>query len=121
MKHPIQPIIKDASGTARFKENKIVSFLAEGKLNELARIPFDKEDRQQLAQLIGYSLSGYSELGYVDDDAYGAAEKMKDGTDERDARIAHLESELAAIRSALQEPMARLFGVHPDDLGRNLS
>ena len=33
----------------------------------------------QLAQLIGYSLSGYSELSYVDDDSYGAAEKMAEG------------------------------------------
>jgi hypothetical protein len=38
-------------------------------------LPFSNEDRQQFAQLIGYSLGGYSELSYVDDDAYKAAEK----------------------------------------------
>jgi len=81
---------------------------------------FPKEDRQQLAQLIGYSLSGYSELGYVDDDAFGAASNMVGVRSEDKAKIKHLESELKAVRKALQKPMARLFGVHPDDLSKNV-
>lgn len=129
MKHPIQPLEKK-DGTLRFKQNAIVRHLLDhGQkhgcgLNELACMNFSKEDRMQLAQLIGYSLSGYSELSYVDDDSYGAAEKMAEGKSEDAARIEHLESEhleseLAALRKELRKPMSRLFGIHPDDLTRN--
>ena len=125
MKHPIQPIEKDEAGHLRFKQNAIVRHLLyHGQkhgcgLNELACMNFSKEDYMQLAQLIGYSLSGYSELSYVDDDSYGAAEKMAEGKSEDAARIEHLEGELAALREQLRVPMARLFGIHPDDLTRN--
>lgn len=71
----------------------------------------------KLAQLIGYSLSGYSELSYVTDDAYAVAATIAEqGTSEKDARIAYLEEELSAVRLALREPIARLFGVDPNDL-----
>jgi hypothetical protein len=120
-KHPIQPLALDDRGTMRFKANAIVRHLLDHgpfDMNNLARMDFSDEDRQQFAQLIGYSLSGYSELrSYVDDDAFGAAEKMaNDGMTEDQARIAHLQEELDAVRAALREPMARLYGVHPDDL-----
>jgi high-affinity Fe2+/Pb2+ permease len=121
MHHPIQPLLKDDQGVLRFKKNAIVEYLLDHgliTLNDLAIINFSDEDRQQFAQLIGYSLSGYSELSYVSDDAYGAAEKMEeDALSEDKARIEYLEGELSAVRSSLREPMARLFGVHPDDLG----
>ena len=120
MNHPIQPLEKDDKGTLRFKANKIVGYLLDNggiDMNKLSVMDFSDEDRQQFAQLIGYSLSGYGELGYVSDDAYGAAATMVDeGLSEKDARIAHLEHELFMVRAALREPMARLFGVHPDDL-----
>ncbi len=120
MNHPIQPLAEDKSGVLRFKSNAIVEYLLENgriDLNALAMLAFAPEDRQQFAQLIGYSLNGYGELSYVSDDAYGAAAKMAaEGLSEKDARIAHLEHELSFVRSALREPMARLFGVHPDDL-----
>lgn len=51
--------------TVRFKENSIVRFLLDGgpfDLNMLARMPFSVEDREQFAQLIGYSLEGFGEL-----------------------------------------------------------
>lgn len=89
-------------------------------MNKLAMLDFSKEDRQQFAQLIGYSLDGYGELSYVDDDAYGATVEMSTGNSEDKARIKHLERELKAVRKALHKPMARLFGIHPDDLNRNL-
>ena len=63
MKNPIQPIVD-----GRFKKNAIVSHLLDWAtergmgMNELACIDFTKDDRQQFAQLIGYSLSGYGEL-----------------------------------------------------------
>lgn len=122
MKNPIQPLEPDKHKMLRFKSNAIVRHLLDnGKIdmNALAMMEFSKDDRQQFAQLIGYSLSGYSELSYVDDDAYGAAEAMAKGKSEDKARIEHLETELAALREALIFPMARLFGVHPDDLTRN--
>jgi hypothetical protein len=78
--HPIQPLVRDPDGVIRFRKNTIVCFLLENgpwDLNKLARIPFSNEDRQQFAQLIGYSLSGYGELPYVDDEAYVMAEAAR--------------------------------------------
>lgn len=66
-KHPIQPIIHTPDGVYRFKGNKIVTFLLEAgpfDMNQLALMPFDQDDRQQFAQLIGYSVDGYAELSY---------------------------------------------------------
>jgi|SRR5690625_401639 len=92
-KHPIQPIITDDSGVLRFKENRIVSDLLDFAtdqgfgLNEIACCDYSREDRQQLAQLIGYSLRGYGELrNYVDDDAYRAAQLMVDGLTEAERK-----------------------------------
>ena len=122
MKHPLQPLEKDKSGVLRFKENAIVRHLLDNggiDLNKIAVMDFTADDRQQFAQLIGYSLSGYSELSYVDDDAYGTAEETTRTKSADKARIKHLERELKAVRAALRKPMARLFGVHPDDLARN--
>jgi hypothetical protein len=123
--HPIQPLVLDPHEVLRFKENPLVRMLVDhGQrtglgLNELARVDVTPEDRMQLAQLIGYSLNGYGTLGYVTDEAYRAAAAMHDEELSEDkARIATLETELSALRSALREPMARLFGVHPDDLQR---
>src|SRR5690554_1960619 len=120
-KHPIQPIITDDCGVLRFKHNAIVRDLLDFasdngfSLNEIARTNYSKEDRQQLAQLIGYSLIGYSELrSYVDADAYCVAVLMANGMDERDAKIQHLQSTLDSLRASLVKPMADLFGVHPD-------
>lgn len=126
-KHPIQPLMVDGMGVLRFKENRIISDLLDFAddhgfgLNEIACREYSREDRQQLAQLIGYSLRGYGELrSYVDDGAYGAAQLMASGLDEKAARIEHLQSTINALRAALVEPMAELFGVHPDDLSANL-
>lgn len=62
MKHPIQPLEIDSTGIVRFKPNKIVELLLADSsldLNTLFTIPFDNNDREQLAQLIGYSISGF--------------------------------------------------------------
>lgn len=127
-RHPTQPLEHDAQGVLRFKANAIVEHLLEhGRsayprcdMNTIASMDFSAEDRQQFAQLIGYSLSWYGELdSYVDDTAYSTAAHMADGLDERDARIAALEQKLAelrAARDALREPMARLLEMHPDGL-----
>ena len=124
MKNPIQPLAKDDHGVLRFKANAIVRHLLDTHpscdLNRLACMDFSDDDRQQFAQLIGYSLSGYSELrSYVDDESFGTAAHMADGLDERDARIAAMEEKLGEMRAAvdmLREPVARLLEMHPDDL-----
>lgn len=124
MKNPIQPLTPDAHGVVRFKANAIVRHLIDTHptvdMNALARMSFTDDDRQQFAQLIGYSLSGYGSLSsYVSDEAYSAAAHMAEGLDERDARIAALEAKIAELRGAidlLREPMARLLEMHPDEL-----
>jgi len=76
IEHPLQPLEKDEQGILRFKQNKIVRFLLDAgpfDLNQIACMPFDQEDREQFAQLIGYSLSGFGELNYVSDETYTKA------------------------------------------------
>jgi hypothetical protein len=76
-KHPIQPLVTAPDGVVRFKANKIVQFLLDAgpfDLNKLACMNFADEDREQLAQLIGYSLCGLAELSYVSDKTYAIAE-----------------------------------------------
>jgi hypothetical protein len=124
MSHPIQPIVVDQDGVPRFQGNAIVQYLLAFArnhgcgLNELAEIPgFRPDDWQQLAQLLGYSLDGYGELSYVTADAYEQARLMATaGLTETQAHITHLEREICALRDALREPIARLYGIHPDDL-----
>ncbi|MFV5329600.1 hypothetical protein ACNHE6_18620 [Enterobacter roggenkampii] len=76
---PMQPLVIDAHGTLRFKENPIIRALLDYAtehgygLNEIAREEFDAKDQMQLAQLIGYSLSGYGTLSYVTDESYERA------------------------------------------------
>ncbi|HDT1376772.1 TPA: hypothetical protein QHS37_002141 [Enterobacter hormaechei subsp. xiangfangensis] len=76
---PMQPLVIDTRGRLRFKENPIVRKLLDYAtergygLNEIAREEFDAEDQMQLAQLIGYSLSGYGTLSYVTDESYDRA------------------------------------------------
>ena len=79
MKHPIQPLQKDKQGVMRFKQNGIVRFLLDNgpfDLNTLHMMSFSREDRVQLAQLIGYSLSGFAELDYVSEKDYDRAEEQ---------------------------------------------
>lgn len=81
---PMQPIIRDSDGVLRFKENSLVRYLLDWAtqrgcgLNELAIVPASQEDREQLMQLIGYSLSGYGELSFVSDESYERADKAAD-------------------------------------------
>ena len=75
----LQPIALDKEGTARFKVNAIVRLLLDdGKydMNRLALLPFSKSDREQFAQLIGYSVGGFNELSYVSDAAAIAANEV---------------------------------------------
>lgn len=119
--HPMQPLVRDEHGVVRFKRNAIVEHLLKYggiDMNAIARLPFDDRDREQFAQLIGYSVDGFGSLSYARPDIVVAADRMAETGESADAaRIATLQNELDAIRSDLREPMARLFSVHPDDLG----
>lgn len=64
----MQPVEFDADGVARFKANAIVRFLLDAgpfDMNVLFCAPFKREDREQFAQLIGYSVSGAGGLPYM--------------------------------------------------------
>jgi hypothetical protein len=76
-KHPVQPLVA-LRGAIRFKENSIVRYLLDNggiDLNQLAVLPFSKDDQQHFAQLIGYSVSGYNELSYSDPKIGGRAQE----------------------------------------------
>ena len=69
LKHPVQPTITDEHGVLRFKANAIIRHLIDYgsiSLNDIAVMNFDNDDRQQLAQLIGYSVDGYADLSFHD-------------------------------------------------------
>ncbi len=117
MQHPIQPIYKDNNDIIRFKENAIVTFLAKDRLNELSQMNFSQEDWEQLAQLIGYSLSGFSELSYVTDMTYNTVVKIAEsGKSEELVRIEYLESTLKEVRNKIREIVPLIFRIHEDDL-----
>ena len=126
--HPLQPIYLDDDGVVRFKPNTIVDYLVSGgakeniTLNDLADMGFPREDWEQLAQLIGYSVSGWGDLSYVSANRRNAADAMVENPkdDPQTARIQELESTLNSLRSKLKEPIAELYGVHPDDLQEDI-
>lgn len=67
-RHPVQPVEWDEHGVIRFKENAIVRYLLDNGGIDLCMISclgFSKEDQEQFAQLIGYSVSGAGDLEYV--------------------------------------------------------
>jgi hypothetical protein len=82
--HPNQPLVKSINGVLRFKPNAIVDYLLTThhscSLNELATLDFSNEDRQQFAQLIGYSVSGWGGLPYVSEEAKASVELMQNSS-----------------------------------------
>jgi len=91
--HPMQPVHLDEHGVIRFRKNVIVDVLVDrdsergrvypdfpartnGGLNWISMQDFSQEDQEQLAQLIGYSVSGYHELDYVSDESAAQASKL---------------------------------------------
>ena len=86
--HPLQPLVRDAGGVVRFRENAIVSAMLDAEeripggldLNRIASRamgraspPVAADDRAQLAQLIGYSVSGAADLSSFPDAHWGLA------------------------------------------------
>ena len=114
IKMPLQPI-----RNGRFVPNKIVRMLLDTgtvDLNKIACMNFTREEQEQFAQLIGYSLGGFSELSYVSDETYEAAEKASKGVNELEARNAVLRETLEEIRRGLKIAVSAAFRIHPDDL-----
>lgn len=77
--HPMQPVLIDKFGRPAFKPNAIVEHLLENgatDLNKLAVMRLPKADREQFAQLIGYSVNGFGELSYVSYKAYAKAYEL---------------------------------------------
>ena len=83
--HPAQPVILASDKVVRFKENPIIRWMltecGAGRrfdLNTIAVVSeqqgWKKEDHMQLAQLIGYSVSGYGELSYASKKSIEAAD-----------------------------------------------
>ncbi|MBA2687839.1 MAG: hypothetical protein H0U64_07045 [Gemmatimonadaceae bacterium] len=78
-KHPMQKIEWDGKGVIRFRGNPIVRWLLDngGKdLNDIGRQGFDVEDEEHFAQLIGYSVSGFGDLGYCRPETVAAADDI---------------------------------------------
>ena len=83
-RHPVQPLEKDTDGTLRFKKNAIVKFLLDAgpfDMNQLGYMNWSNEDREQFAQLIGYSLSGFSSLSYVSEETFQLATATANGVE----------------------------------------
>jgi hypothetical protein len=115
--HPDQPLIQDENHVTRFKKNRIVEYLLDNgpfDMNKLAMLEFDDEDRQQFAQLIGYSLGGYGDLSYVSDEAY---ERATTQSDER--RIAACLKACEGISTEVLELNAEAGGVATLERQRN--
>ncbi|MNM66249.1 hypothetical protein D3C81_778280 [compost metagenome] len=89
---PMQPVGVDPHGTHRFLENRIVRDLLDHGPIDLNTIAlrahaglYSNAEQRQLAQLIGYSVGGYSDLSYVDDDSYFRAAERSEALLEDDS------------------------------------
>jgi hypothetical protein len=73
----MQEIEMDNEGIYRFKQNQIlVDLLSSGllDLNIIAATPYSNVDKMQLAQLLGYSVSGFGDLSFADTDIVETAD-----------------------------------------------
>lgn len=116
VKHPMQPIVMDKHGVARFKENKIVTYLLDhgpNDMNSLAHVPFEQNDREQFAQLIGYSVSGYGDLSYASAESVAVADKMclpeNNNKSELELQNEYLRESLTAIKEITTDAITKLF------------
>lgn len=126
MRHPTQPLEEDSEGIMRFKENNIVRWMLDNSmridgspmdLNVLAMQDFKRNDREQFAQLIGYSLCGFSELSYVSNEGYNIADVMQaNNNDPLRAENEALRNELTELRQRVKEMAVISFNIHEDDL-----
>ena len=121
LKHPFQPVYKDDNGTLRFKGNAIVEWLiSEGSLNmnAIAKKTFSREDRAHFAQLIGYSVYGWSELGYVNNNDYDTIREIIDNTElsSKDAELEMLRKKIRTLTGLIRDLTCKVFNIAPEDL-----
>lgn len=93
--HPTQPLVVDEYGVVRFKRNEVVRYMLDhhdadlnilGREVQLGHLPV--ADYMQLMQLIGYSVSGYGDLAYSNDNEETAT--WREHADKMDAEAATL-------------------------------
>lgn len=107
--HPFQPLyLTDDTDKAvlRFKKNHIIDYLFNtGKLdlNAIMGMGFPQEDYEQLAQLLGYSHSGYGDLSYVRNETWYGAKNAANGDSTLLARYNALSNELKEIKEKLKK------------------
>ena len=122
--NPLQPIVTDPHGTVRFQENEIVRMLLDKAsagqkvdLNDIALWDVPQDDRVQFAQLIGYSVSSFQGLSYVDEESALAADHVAAaGESETEARLKAQRVMLQEVKQGVRQAAVTLFDVHPDDL-----
>jgi hypothetical protein len=119
--NPIQPTYTDDLGTVRFKPNSIVEVIFENcpyNLTDLAKRHFTQTDREQFAQLIGYSVSGFNDLYYASTQTVEAVDRMRQDSDltSQQARILYLENQLRHLTDLIRDLSVATFQIHPDDL-----
>ena len=118
--HPIQPIV-EKDGVLRFRENALVRFLLDTHptvdMNTLAKFPCSDEDREQFAQLIGYSLGGFADLHYAREETIAVAYRLAENPEETDdqARAAICQETLIRIREILKPAVYAMYGVDVDE------
>lgn len=90
-RHPMQSVVFDDSGVARFRANAVVQFLLDEYgpgLNDLACRDWPDGDYTQLMQLMGYSLGGFADLSSSPPDdveaAWREADRIRGVTTEQD-------------------------------------
>lgn len=113
-RHPIQPLVTDEKGVVRFKANAIVRYLLDNggiTMNDLAVQDFPREDREQFSQLIGYSHSGASDLGYMSSEVLDAAKEMSTNVsiNELEARNKILREYIEDIKAEMRPVFDRLY------------
>ncbi|AUT62869.1 hypothetical protein [Paraburkholderia terrae] len=77
-KHPQQQVYIDDTGAPRFRQNAIVfHLLTHGSIrwDQILMMDFPLADREQIAQQMGYSVMGYSELHWISDESYQTAHR----------------------------------------------
>lgn len=97
MPHPMQPIYKDDRGIVRFRANAIIEQLVRGGTIDLNRVAImaqaspdiTQDDIDQFWQLIGYSVSGYGDVGLVSQEAIQRADEAVEVLQER-KRYGHI-------------------------------
>lgn len=120
--HPFQPLGRDAEGLLRFKKNTMVEFMfSKGcislSMDEFGKLLFPLEDREQFVQLLGCSLTNFSNLPYVRAETYSAVvQKTAISCSDAEAKVSVLQHTLDCIRDGLRIAVPHAFKIDSEDL-----